>query len=296
MKFNSEQPKILVVGSSSIDLVLNTEKYPQANETVMAVRSETFFGGKGANQAVGTARLGANTMFIGCVGMDPYGQQILRNLVEQNVNVGFVHEDIDVATGTAYVTASGGKNAIMVVPSAKQSLQPEHLENPDKFYSAVDLVLVQLEIPMNVVETVYEKCKKYGTKLGIYAAPAHKIAPEILDYATFIVLKSNDLSVIFDEDTKDEVLKKYPNKIFLRDDTNSTVYYNGSEMRFYRNDPKEMPNKMGMGDAFTSGFSVAYCHGNEIDDCVKFGNDVSLKVSKKRGSQDGLPYLKDFEF
>ncbi len=108
MKFNSEQPKILVVGSSSIDLVLNTEKYPQANETVMAVRSETFFGGKGANQAVGTARLGANTMFIGCVGMDPYGQQILRNLVDQNVNVGFVHEDIDVATGTAYVTASGG--------------------------------------------------------------------------------------------------------------------------------------------------------------------------------------------
>lgn len=62
MKFNSEQPKILVVGSSSIDLVLNTEKYPQANETVMAVRSETFFGGKGANQAVGTSRLGANTM------------------------------------------------------------------------------------------------------------------------------------------------------------------------------------------------------------------------------------------
>ena len=104
------------------------------------------------------------------------------------------------------------------------------------------------------------KMQKYGTKLGIYAAPAHKIAPEILDYATFIVLKSNDLSVIFDEDTKDEVLKKYPNKIFLRDDTNSTVYYNGSEMRFYRNDPKEMPNKMGMGDAFTSGFAVAYCH------------------------------------
>jgi ribokinase len=66
----------------------------------MATKSETFFGGKGANQAVGTARLGANTLFIGCVGMDPYGQQILRNLVDQNVNVGFVHEDIDVATGT----------------------------------------------------------------------------------------------------------------------------------------------------------------------------------------------------
>lgn len=296
MKFNSEQPKIIVVGSSSIDLVLNTDKYPQANETVMAVRSETFFGGKGANQAVGTARLGANTMFIGCVGMDPYGQQILRNLVNENVNVGFVHEDVNAATGTAYVTASSGKNAIVVVPSANHSLKPAHLEDADKFFSTADLVLVQLEVPMDVVEAVYEKCKKYGTKLVIYAAPAHKISQEIIDYATFIILKSNDLSVIFDEDTKDEVLKKYPNKIFLRDDTNSTVYYNGSEMRFYRNDPKEMPNKMGMGDAFTSGFAVAYCHGNVIDDCVKFGNDVSLKVCKKRGSQTGLPYLKDFDF
>ena len=79
MKVSAEQPKIIVVGSSSIDLVLNTSFHPEPNETVIAQKSETFFGGKGANQAVGTARLGASTFFIGCVGMDPYGQQILRN-------------------------------------------------------------------------------------------------------------------------------------------------------------------------------------------------------------------------
>ena len=91
MKISSEQPKIIIVGSSSIDLVLNASHHPAPNETVMATKSETFFGGKGANQAVGTARLGASVYFIGSVGMDPYGQQILRNLVDENVNVGFVH-------------------------------------------------------------------------------------------------------------------------------------------------------------------------------------------------------------
>ena len=294
MKFNSEQPKILVVGSSSIDLVLNTEKYPQANETVMAVRSETFFGGKGANQAVGTARLGASTFFIGCVGMDPYGQQILRNLVDENVNVGFVHEDLDHATGTAYVTAAHGKNAIVVVPSANYCLEPKHLESAERFFSTADLVLTQLEISMSVVEKTYEFAKKYNKKLGIYASPAARISEDILDYASFIVAKSNELSIIFGEESREKILRKYPNKLFVRDDANSTIYHNGSEMKYHRNDPEDMPNKMGMGDAFTSGFSIALCHGNEIDDCVKFGNDVSLKVAQKRGSQTGLPKLKDF--
>jgi len=147
---------------------------------------------------------------------------------------------------------------------------------------------------MNVVEKTYEFAKKYNKKLGIYASPAARISEEILDYASFIVAKSNELSIIFGEESREKILRKYPNKLFVRDDANSTIYHNGSEMKYHRNDPEDMPNKMGMGDAFTSGFSIALCHGNEIDDCVKFGNDVSLKVAQKRGSQTGLPKLKDF--
>lgn len=293
MKQSTNQPKIIVVGSSSIDLVLNTLHYPQPNETVMATKSESFFGGKGANQAVGTARLGASVYFIGCVGMDPYGQQIMRNLVDEGVNVGFVVEDENSDTGTAYVTASENKNTVIVVPSANHSLKPEHIVHAEKIFETVELVLVQLEIKMNVIEKVYEICKKYGKKLGIYASPAVKVPKEILDYATFIVAKSNELDIVFGQENKDERLFGNPNKLFVRDDTNSTTYFNGSEMRYHRNDHDEVFHKMGMGDAFTSGFAIAYCHGNDIDDCVKFGNEVSLKVAKHRGSQKGLPYLND---
>lgn len=293
MKITSEQPKIIVIGSSSIDLVLNTQNPPQPNETVMAEKSESFFGGKGANQAVATSRLGASVYFIGAVGMDPHGQQIMRNLVDEGVNVGYVVEIEDVPTGTAYVIAAKGVNSIVVVPASNFCLKPEHVTAAEKFFPTADLILVQLEIPMDVLEYTSQLAQKNDKKLGIYASPAKKLSDDVISNAAFIVAKSNELSIIFGDEPREEILRRYPNKLFVRDDTNSTTYFNGTEMKYYRNDHDSVLHKMGMGDAFTAGFAVALCHQNEIDDCVKFGNDVSLKVTKNRGSQRGLPYLKD---
>lgn len=296
MNFSSEQPHIIVVGSSSIDLVLEAEKIPSPNETVLAYKSESYFGGKGANQAVGTARLGASVYFIGCVGMDPLGQQIMRNLVNENVNVGFVHETDKEATGTAYVTTStsGGNAAIVVVPAANKYLSIEHVEAADKYFYTVDLVLVQLEVSMEVIEYTVRKAKKYGKKVGLYASPATRVSDEILESVDFVVAKSNELYIVFGEEQREEILKKYFNKVFVRDDTNSTIYFDGTEMRYYRNDKDNTIHQMGMGDAFTSGFAVALCHGNSIEECVKFGNEVSLRASMKKGSQTGLPRVSDF--
>lgn len=294
MNITSEQPKIIVVGSSSIDLVLNTEYFPGPNETVIAQKSESFFGGKGANQAVATSRLGASVYFIGCVGMDPFGQQILRNLVDEGVNVGFVAETEDAATGTAYVTAAKGVNSIVVVPASNFCLTSKHVLEAEKYFSTVDMVLLQLEIPMETVETVVQLAKKNNKKIGIYASPAKKLSEDIIEDATFIVAKSNELSLVFGDEQREKILRKYPNKLFVRDDSNSTTYFNGVEMKYYRNDHDSVLHKMGMGDAFTAGFAVAHCHQNSIDDCVQFGNDVSLKVTKNRGSQSGLPFMTDF--
>ena len=293
MNITSEQPKIIVIGSSSIDLVLNTANLPQPNETVMAEKSESFFGGKGANQSVATSRLGASVNFIGAVGMDPFGQQILRNLVDEGVNIGYVIETQEADTGTAYVVAAKGVNSIVVVPASNYCLKPQNVADAEKFFTTADLVLVQLEIPMDVIEYTAQLVKINGNKMGIYASPAKKLSQDVIDNASFIVAKSNELSIIFGDEPREQILRKYPNKLFVRDDTNSTTYFNGAEMKYYRNDHDSVLHKMGMGDAFTAGFAVALCHQNTIDNCVKFGNDVSLKVTKNRGSQSGLPYLKD---
>ncbi|RNA61645.1 ribokinase [Chryseobacterium nematophagum] len=294
MNFSSEQPKIIVIGSSSIDLVLETEKVPSSNETVMAYDSDSYFGGKGANQAVGTARLGASVYFIGCVGMDPLGQQIMRNLVNESVNVGFVHETDKDATGTAYVTTSDGNAAIVVVPAANNHLKPEHIDAAEKYFFTADLILLQLEVSMDVIDFAIKKAKKHNIKIGLYASPARKLSDEILSSVDFIVVKSNELHIVFGEDRREDILKKYVNKVFVRDDANSTVYFDGTEMKYFsKNTNGKTVHKMGMGDAFTSGFAIGLCHKYSIEECVKFGNEVSAMVSLKKGSQTGLPRISD---
>ncbi|WP_103913945.1 PfkB family carbohydrate kinase [Halpernia humi] len=294
MKFNADySPKIVVVGSCSIDLVLNTSRMPQANQTILADRSQSFFGGKGANQAVATSRLGASVYFIGAIGADPHGQQICRNFREENINYGFLVEKPASSTGTAFVIASEGKNAITVVPAANNLLSPKDIDAAEKVISEADLVLTQLEIPLETIEYLYKKCEKLKVKIAIYAAPGQKLPQNIIDQSEFIIAKTCDLGAIFGPESREQIMKSLPNKLFVRDDTNSTIYFNGSEMSYYRNDPAQTAHKMGMGDAFTSGFAIAYCHKNQIKDCVKFGNDVSLKVAENRGSQSGLPFLKN---
>lgn len=294
MKLNEDFcPKIVVVGSCSIDLVLNTSRMPQPNQTVLAEQSQSFFGGKGANQAVAMARLGASVHFVGAIGADPHGQQIIRNFKDENINYGYLVEKPQSTTGTAFVMASEGKNAIIVVPAANNLLSPEDINVAEKVIAQADLVLTQLEIPLETIEYLYKKCKDLKVKIAIYAAPGKKLPQNIIDQSEFIIAKTSDLGIIFGSESREQMMKSLPNKLFVRDDTNSTFYFNGSEMSYYRNDPAQTAHKMGMGDAFTSGFAIAYCHKNVIKDCVKFGNDVSLKVAENRGSQSGLPYLKN---
>lgn len=295
MKLSNIKPNIVVVGSSSIDLVLNTSKIPTANNTVLAESLQSFLGGKGANQAIATSRLGAQTYFISRVGMDPFGQQVLRNLNDEAVNIAYVVEDEDEGTGTAYVTASEEGNAITVVPAANYNLSPTDISEAEKYLVAADLILTQLEIPMQTVEFLFKKAEILNKKIGIYAAPASRLSEEIIQYASFIVAKSTDLEIIFGEGNREDIIKHLPNKLFVRDGANSTSYFDGKEMKYFRKNPRTEAHNMGLGDAFTSGFSIALLHGNSIEDCVKFGNDVALKAADYRGSQKGLPYLEDFQ-
>lgn len=271
MKLSNIKPNIVVVGSSSIDLVLNTSKIPTANNTVLAESLKSFLGGKGANQAIATSRLGAQTYFISRVGMDPFGQQVLRNLNDEAVNVAHVVEDEDEDTGTAYVTASNEGNAITVVPAANYNLSPTDISEAEKYLVAADLILTQLEIPMQTVEFLFKKAEILNKKIGIYAAPASRLSEEIIQYASFIVAKSTDLEIIFGEGNREDIIKHLPNKLFVRDGANSTSYFDGKEMKYFRKNPRTEAHNMGLGDAFTSGFSIALLHGNSIEDCVNLG-------------------------
>ena len=211
MNNSQHQPNIVVVGSSSIDLVLSTSHIPKHNETVIADKAESFFGGKGANQAVAASRLGASVSFVGCVGKDSFGQKILQNLIDEKVNIECVFESEDAPTGTAYVTSSEGVNSIVVVPASNYSLEPSHVLKAEKFFDDANLVLIQQEIPMETVEFTVDLAKKNGTKIGLYASPARKLSAEIVDACAFIVAKSSELSIVFEDEKREDILRKYAN-------------------------------------------------------------------------------------
>lgn len=293
MKISSKCPKIVVIGSCSIDLVLNIDEHPLIGETFVAKNSNNYIGGKGANEAVAVSRLGAETYFIGCVGMDPMGQQIMHHLVDENVNIGFVRETGRVSTGSAYVLASNKENTIVVDSGANNELTSKHIAKAEKHFQSADFILIQLETPLELIEYLVNLAKKYDKKIALYASPAREISLELLLKIDYIIIKKRGVEVMFKEAFSNELLKKFPNKLLVRA-CNTTSYFDGNEVKVIGDESIELVHKMGIGDAFVSGFAIALCHDNPIEEAVIFGNKVALKVSQKRGSQTGLPYLKDF--
>ncbi|WP_262151965.1 ribokinase [Chryseobacterium foetidum] len=293
MKFSKSQPKVIVIGSCTIDQMVTADRLPKPNEFVSARKSEYFFGGKGANQAVGMSRLGAQVYFIGCVGMDPAGQQIMRNLVKENVNVGFVTETDQETTGSAFITKTDHDYSVVVIPAANQCLTTQKIDAAEKYIRESDLLLVQLEISDELLKHAVLKAKLHHKTVGLYASPARKVDQIILDQADFIIVRSNELSLLFEDEDLETVVKKFSNKLFVRDETNSTVYHDGNEMKYQREESETMKYQIGMGDGFTCGFAYAFARGNDLKDCVNLGNKVSAKVSLKNGAQTGLPQLKE---
>ena len=295
INISNDKPKIVVIGSSSLDWVINTERTPLPSETILATSSENYYGGKGANQAVGCARLGAQVHFIGSVGMEPVGQQILRHLVDEGVNVGFVNESPYSESGKAYVLAAENQNTIVVVPAANNDLKKTHITQAEKVIEKADWILIQMEIPIEVIFFTIQYAFKHKIKIGLYASPAKKLPEEIIDKVNFIVAKESDLSTIFGENhTLETLLRRYPNQLFVRNNSNGTYFFDQEKiLKIEQETPTHTLHKMGMGDAFTAGLTIALAHQNSIEQSVKFGNEIANEVSKQRGSQRGLPKLQD---
>jgi ribokinase len=166
-------PKILVIGSSNTDMVIRTSAFPSPGETVLG---QTFLmnpGGKGANQAVAAARLGADVRFIAKVGQDIFGKEALQGFKKEGLDISFVLQTADFPSGVASIIVNEkGENQIVVASGANMDLKPEDL--PDEIFADVDLTLLQLEIPLETVRYIVGKCKTLKIKVVLNPAPAGK--------------------------------------------------------------------------------------------------------------------------
>ncbi|MWV43039.1 ribokinase [Paenibacillus sp. HJL G12] len=287
--------KIIVVGSSSIDLVVTSSKRPGAGETVLGDSFTTVPGGKGANQAVAAARLGADVTMIGRVGDDHFGEAILNNFTFNRVSTDYVEPVTHMESGTAHIVLAEGDNSIVVIKAANNEVTPDYIDQSMNAFQGVDMVMIQQEIPEETVTHVSRVCKKLGIQLLLNPAPARPLEEEVIENAAYITPNEHEAEVLFSELSLSDALRKYPNKLFVTEGSKGVRYFDGENEVLVPSYKVEAVDTTGAGDTFNAAFAVALAEGKAIADSVRFANRAASLSVTKFGAQGGMPTREEVE-
>ena len=191
------QKSILIIGSSNTDMVIKANHFPVPGETILGGEFFMFPGGKGANQAVAASRLGGNVTFIAKVGSDIFGEQALQQFKKESINTEFIISDKEHPSGVALITVdSKGENTIVVAQGANGALSPTDIQKADKEFERADIVLMQLEIPIETVEYVVKRTKYFNKKLILNPAPARQLSDELLNGLFIITPNESEAEIL----------------------------------------------------------------------------------------------------
>lgn len=281
--------KIVVIGSASMDLVVTSTKRPGAGETVLGDSFKTVPGGKGANQAVAAARLGAEVTMIGCVGEDSFGEMILSNLKSNGVMTDYVEPVTGMESGTAHIILAEGDNSIVVVKAANDRITPEYVDQAAEVIQAADIVLIQQEIPEETVIHVSELCAKYQVPLMLNPAPARAVPSSVIERAAYITPNEHEAAILFGDEPLGDVLRRYPNKLIVTEGKRGVRYFDGLQEVVVPGYKVEAVDTTGAGDTFNGAFAVALSEGMSIADSLRFANRAASLSVMKFGAQGGMP-------
>jgi ribokinase len=296
---------ILIVGSNNTDMMVKTSRFPREGETVLGGNFLMNQGGKGSNQAVAAARLGANVTFISKVGGDVFGQQTIESLKREGVDTSQILVDKNAASGIALITVNEkGQNNIVVASGANMNLQPADLELIDKYILLADVILLQLEIPMETVEYVAEKAKKYGKKIILNPAPATKLSDKLLDGLYLITPNQSEAEVLIGTEITDEDPLRRSADLLRLKGVKNVIFTLGEKGAYFSNNthsnliypPRvKVIDSTAAGDVFNGALATAIANGKEFRESIEFAmNAASISVSRI-GAQSSAPTLKEVE-
>lgn len=275
---------ILVIGSLNADLMVQVNELPVPGETVLSNSFEILPGGKGMNQAVCAAKLGANVTMAGCVGSDEYATILLEVLHQNNVNKEYVRIVSELPTGMAIVTTSTKDNNIVVVPGANAFVDTNYINSIRHVIKQSDMVILQLEIPLETVYYTIDICKEEGVTVLLNPAPAQSINPDYIDKVSYMILNETELDSIFHEEYK-AALAKYPNKIIMSAGDKGAYYHDGDDIVNCEARKIEVVDTTGAGDAFNGAFAVAILEGKELNEAIAFANGIAAITTTVKGAQ-----------
>lgn len=290
--------KVTVVGSINTDMVFTSHVRPSAGETVLGDSFSVIPGGKGANQAVASSKLGALVSMIGCVGDDGNGEFSIKNLQSMKVITEGIEKVSDATTGVAGIIVAENDNSIIVVSGANHKLT---METIDKFKSVIissDIVLLQLEIPIDVVEYTLKLCKANNVRTILNPAPAVALSRDMVENADFITPNQHELKIIFGRDSsedEDTIIRKYPNKLIVTMGSRGVKYFDGNEIKSVPAFKVNVVDTTGAGDTFNGALAAAIVSGQELEGAIRFANKAAAIATTKLGAQSGMPGIEEMQ-
>jgi ribokinase len=287
--------KTVVVGSINVDLVFTSDIRPKAGETVMGSTFSTIPGGKGANQAVAASKLGALSCMVGCIGNDQNGEFSINNLNLMNVDTSCIKKTDNAPTGVANIVVAEHDNSIIVIAGANYEITKEDIDSCKDVILSADIVLLQLEIPLDVVEYTSNLCRENNVKVLLNPAPAVELPETLIENATYITPNEHELNIILGKQNNvDETIKMYPNKIIVTMGSKGVKYFDGKEMKIIPSYNVEVVDTTGAGDTFCGGLAAALVRGDKLEEAIKFANKAAAISITKLGAQSGMPTLEEF--
>lgn len=291
---------LLIVGSLNMDTVIDVKDMPKPGETVLGKNYELCPGGKGANQAYAAGKLGANVNMIGLVGDDDNGRKLLYNLQSVGVNTKGIQKLDNITSGTAFITVDEkGENSIIVIPGANYELTKSHIDNHMELIDQCDAVIVQLEIPIDVVTYLAGIAKSKNKLVILDPAPAPENLPlELIRNVDIMKPNETELHALTGMKTESveqivqasrSLIQKGVKKVVVTVGSKGTVLVTENDYKIFPPRKVDAVDTTAAGDSFTAAFATKLVEGFSYDEAIQFGNVVSSIVVTRKGAQNSIP-------
>jgi ribokinase len=292
-------PHVTVVGSLNMDLVVRAPRIPQPGETIIGSQYRQVPGGKGANQAVAAARLGAHVSMVGRVGHDAFGQALLENLARDGVDHSSVLRHEGAATGVALIVVDdAGQNSIVVASGANARLSPGDVEAAEAAIRRADVLLLQLESPLETVTWAAEMAQARGLPVVLNPAPARPLPDSLLAMVNVLVPNESETALLAERPVTDRAQAEAAAHALLELGVGAVILTLGERGALLA-EPDGVTHvpafevtpvdTTAAGDAFVGGLAVALAEGRALAEAVRWGSAAGALATTKEGAQPSLP-------
>lgn len=304
---NNSPPRIVVVGSSNMDVFLRTPRLPRLGETLIGHACHFDSGGKGANQAVMAARLGAQVTLVSRVGNDAFGQDLLRRYAADGIDGTHIRIDSECSTGVATITVDeAAQNAIIVIPGANGRLDPEDVKAALPALRAARVLICQLEVPVETVLAALRLASEAGVITLLNPAPAQALPEELLRRTDLLIPNETELALLTGRDvtTLDEVEaaarsllrgQERPKAIIVTLGERGVLVVDQERAEHFVAQQVQAVDTTGAGDAFVGSLAVALAEAKMLRDAVPFACAAAALSVTRAGTQSSFPCRSEVE-